>query len=209
MSNLPYGSQSKDGHSPAHTVTDETEALPSSPLLPGQHDDQGRTDHHQHQKQHQPGTIRQWLASYYERNFGLFLVFLAQIFGSIVSTCHQMFSSQRACKVYCEQNEHYESMTVIPVYGWLEQANTSMLHQMSTTTRLLETGFETKFHALQVIFVRMITTAVIGSLYLWYKQVPGFPLGPRGVRWLLVLRGLAGSSGLFGLYCMSANHLSK
>lgn len=70
------------------------------------------------------------------------------------------------------------------------------------TTRLLETGFETKFHALQVIFVRMLATAVIGSLYMWYKNVPAFPLGPPGVRKLLVLRGFAGSSGLFGLYCM-------
>lgn len=68
-------------------------------------------------------------------------------------------------------------------------------------TRLLETGFETKFHALQIIFVRMIATSVIGSLYMWYKGAPTFPLGPPGVRRLLVLRGLAGSTGLFGLYC--------
>ncbi|KAI8409004.1 hypothetical protein FOFC_11956 [Fusarium oxysporum] len=34
---------------------------------------------------------------------------------------------------------------------------------MSMTTRLLETGFETKFHALQIIFVRMLATALIGS----------------------------------------------
>ena len=73
------------------------------------------------------------------------------------------------------------------------------------TTRLLETGFEVKFHALQVIFVRMIATAIIGSLYMGFKGVEGFPMGPRGVRWLLVLRGLAGSSGLFGLYCESCH----
>ena len=69
------------------------------------------------------------------------------------------------------------------------------------TTRLLETGFETKFHALQIIFVRMAVTSAIGSVYLWRKKVADFPLGPRGVRWLLVLRGLAGTMGLFGLYC--------
>ncbi|KAK7393956.1 hypothetical protein QQX98_013260 [Neonectria punicea] len=68
---------------------------------------------------------------------------------------------------------------------------------MSMTTRLLETGFETKFHALQIIFVRMLTTAVIGSLYMWYKKVPDFPLGQRGVRGLLFIRGIAGSTGLF------------
>lgn len=71
------------------------------------------------------------------------------------------------------------------------------------TTRLLETGFETKYHALQVIFVRMLATAVAGSLGMWYKKVPGFPFGPREVRGLLVLRGFAGTAGLIGLYCES------
>ncbi|TVY61869.1 putative membrane protein [Fusarium oxysporum f. sp. cubense] len=71
---------------------------------------------------------------------------------------------------------------------------------MSMTTRLLETGFETKFHALQIIFVRMLATALIGSVYMWCKKVPNFPLGPKEVRGLLVLRGFAGSAGLFGLY---------
>ncbi|KAF4981028.1 hypothetical protein FZEAL_3080 [Fusarium zealandicum] len=94
------------------------------------------------------------LKALYSRNIGLFFVFLAQMFGSI----------------------------------------------MTMTTRLLETGFETKFHALQIIFVRMLATALIGSMYMWYKQVPDFPLGPRGVRRLLAVRGVAGSAGLFGLY---------
>ncbi|KAL4724329.1 hypothetical protein ACLX1H_008943 [Fusarium chlamydosporum] len=71
---------------------------------------------------------------------------------------------------------------------------------MSMTTRLLETGFETKFHALQIIFVRMFATALIGSFYMWREKVPDFPLGPREVRGLLILRGMAGSVGLFGLY---------
>ncbi|KAJ4250946.1 hypothetical protein NW762_011596 [Fusarium torreyae] len=71
---------------------------------------------------------------------------------------------------------------------------------MSMTTRLLETGFETKFHALQIIFVRMLATALIGSVYMWYKKVPHFPLGRPEVRGLLIIRGMAGSAGLFGLY---------
>ncbi|OAQ58292.1 hypothetical protein VFPPC_11632 [Pochonia chlamydosporia 170] len=71
---------------------------------------------------------------------------------------------------------------------------------MAMTTRLLETGFDAKLHALQIIFVRMLVTATIGSLYLWRKKVPDFPLGPPGLRWLLVIRGLAGTLGLFGLY---------
>ncbi|KAH7186178.1 uncharacterized protein B0J16DRAFT_288143 [Fusarium flagelliforme] len=71
---------------------------------------------------------------------------------------------------------------------------------MSMTTRLLATGFETKFHALQIIFVRMLATTLIGSFYMWREKVPDFPLGPREVRGLLFLRGMAGSVGLFGLY---------
>ncbi|KAI1839977.1 hypothetical protein JX266_013821 [Neoarthrinium moseri] len=92
------------------------------------------------------------LKSFYERNFGLLLVFLAQLFGSL----------------------------------------------MTMATRLLEIGFETKFHALQIIFVRMLATAILGSLYMWIKKVPDFPFGNRGVRGLLVLRG---SAGFFGLFC--------
>ncbi|KAM3540090.1 hypothetical protein ARSEF1564_007006 [Beauveria bassiana] len=95
--------------------------------------------------------------AFYNNNIGLFFVFVAQIFASI----------------------------------------------MAMTTRLLETGFDTKFHALQVIFVRMIFTASIGSAYMWYKKVPDFPLGPPGVRGLLVLRGTAGTVGIFGLYYIS------
>ncbi|KEY71219.1 hypothetical protein S7711_02329, partial [Stachybotrys chartarum IBT 7711] len=94
------------------------------------------------------------IKAFYDKNFGLLLVFLAQIFAS----------------------------------------------SMNMTTRLLETSFEEKFHALQVIFVRMGFTMMFCILYMWYKQIPGFPFGSREVRGLLILRGVAGSSGLFGLY---------
>lgn len=69
------------------------------------------------------------------------------------------------------------------------------------TTRLLETGFDTKFHALQIIFVRMFVTAVIGLFWMWYKNIPDSLWGPPGTRRLLIIRGAAGSIGLFGLYC--------
>jgi hypothetical protein len=74
---------------------------------------------------------------------------------------------------------------------------------MTMTTRLLETGFTTKFHALQIIFVRMLATAILGSLYMWVKKVPDFPLGDRKVRGLLCLRGAAGFMGLSCSYCES------
>ncbi|KAI1505231.1 DUF6-domain-containing protein [Biscogniauxia marginata] len=72
---------------------------------------------------------------------------------------------------------------------------------MNTAAKLLTSpDSPNRFHALQIIFVRMLTTAVLGSLYMWYKKVPDFPLGQRRVRRLLLLRGTAGFVGLFGLY---------
>ncbi|KAI0840361.1 hypothetical protein F5Y06DRAFT_238224 [Hypoxylon sp. FL0890] len=99
-------------------------------------------------------TVWRRLREFYQRNIGLFFVFLAQVFASL----------------------------------------------MVMTTRLLETGFEKKFHALQIIFVRMLATTILGSLYMWYKKVPDFPFGRRDIRGLLVLRGLAGFTGLFCSY---------
>lgn len=68
---------------------------------------------------------------------------------------------------------------------------------MNTAAKLLATGYETKFHALQIIFVRMSCTTVLSCLYIWYNKVPR----SHGVTGLLILRGLAGFIGLFGLYC--------
>ncbi|CAI6332053.1 unnamed protein product [Periconia digitata] len=101
-----------------------------------------------------PDTLRQRLKRFYDRNFGLVLVFFAQTCGSI----------------------------------------------MNTAAKLLTTGYEEKFHALQIIFVRMFCTTVLGCLYMWWNKTPDFPLGQKGIRRLLVLRGAAGFVGLFGLY---------
>lgn len=46
----------------------------------------------------------------------------------------------------------------------------------------------------------MGVTSVLSFLYMWYTQVPHFPLGPPAVRGWLVLRGLSGFVGLFSLY---------
>ncbi|KAF1843487.1 uncharacterized protein K460DRAFT_357210 [Cucurbitaria berberidis CBS 394.84] len=99
-------------------------------------------------------STRQSLKAFYDRNFGLFLVFLAQTCGSI----------------------------------------------MNTAAKLLANDPTIKFHALQIIFIRMLSTTILGSSYMWYHKVPDFPLGPRGVRKYLVLRGAAGFMGIFGLY---------
>lgn len=95
------------------------------------------------------------LKAFYDRNFGLVLVFLAQTCGSI----------------------------------------------MNTAAKLLATGYETKFHAMQIIFIRMLCTTILGMLYMAYHKTPDFPFGKKGIRGLLVLRGFCGFVGLFGLYC--------
>ena len=72
---------------------------------------------------------------------------------------------------------------------------------MNIAAKLLANDPTIKFHALQIIFIRMLCTMILGSMYMWYKNVPDFPLGKRSVRHLLVLRGAAGFVGNFGLYC--------
>ncbi|GAP89830.1 putative transport protein [Rosellinia necatrix] len=99
--------------------------------------------------------FRQNLHGFYERNFGLFLVFSAQTFGSVMNTAAKLLTSS-------------------------DSSN--------------------QFHALHIIFVRMLATTILGMLYMWYKGIPNFPLGPRNVFGLLVMRGTSGFIGLFGLY---------
>ncbi|KAM0226580.1 hypothetical protein ACHAQD_000504 [Fusarium lateritium] len=106
-------------------------------------------------------------------------------------------NNESASGISLEKLRDFYSKNIGLFYVLLAQLFASI---MSMTTRLLETGFETKFHALQIIFVRMLATALICSIYMWHKKVPDFPFGPREVRGLLVLRGMAGSAGLFGLY---------
>lgn len=73
---------------------------------------------------------------------------------------------------------------------------------MSTAAKLLTAkDSPNQFHALHIIFVRMLATSILGMLYMWYKKVPNFPLGPSDVFGLLIMRGTAGFIGLFGLYC--------
>lgn len=100
--------------------------------------------------------VRHSLKAFYERNFGLVLVFLAQTCGSV----------------------------------------------MNTAAKLLATGYETKFHAMQIIFIRMLCTTILGMVYMAWYRTPDFPLGQKGIRGLLVLRGVCGFIGLFGLYCV-------
>lgn len=52
----------------------------------------------------------------------------------------------------------------------------------------------------QVLFARMSITVALSSLYMWKVKTPHFPFGPKGVRLLLVVRGIGGFLGVFGMY---------
>lgn len=54
----------------------------------------------------------------------------------------------------------------------------------------------------QVLFARMSITLVLCCIYMWYMNIPDFPLGKPEVRGILVARGVGGFFGVFGLYCM-------
>ncbi|KAI4729470.1 hypothetical protein E4T49_02567 [Aureobasidium sp. EXF-10728] len=70
---------------------------------------------------------------------------------------------------------------------------------MDAIVRFLQQGGH-GMHPFQVIFARMSITALLSTIYMWYTNVPDFPLGARQVRGWLILRALAGFFGLFCLY---------
>ena len=73
---------------------------------------------------------------------------------------------------------------------------------MNVTTRLLELEGE-GMHPFQILFARMSLTLIFCCTWMYWKRVPDFPLGAKGIRLLLVGRGLSGFFGIYGLYCKS------
>ncbi|KAK0652077.1 hypothetical protein B0T16DRAFT_321267 [Cercophora newfieldiana] len=71
---------------------------------------------------------------------------------------------------------------------------------MNLCTRLLELDEEHAMHPFQILFFRMGITTVCSMIYMWYTNVPDFPLGAKDVRLLLVLRGTTGFFGIFGMW---------
>lgn len=57
-----------------------------------------------------------------------------------------------------------------------------------------------------ILLIRMVITGLGSSLYLWCIRVPDFPLGPRSVRELLLLRAMSGVLGAGGMYCELLYH---
>lgn len=59
----------------------------------------------------------------------------------------------------------------------------------------------------ELILVRMVITTICSVVYMYWKKIPDPILGPKGVRTLLVFRGLSGFFGLCGIY-FSLQYLS-
>jgi len=70
---------------------------------------------------------------------------------------------------------------------------------MNLCAKLLSMG-NPGLHPFEIIFVRMFITWLSAIAYLHYHKVPDYFLGPKGVRLLLVIRGVVGFFGLFGVY---------
>ncbi|KAK4122849.1 hypothetical protein N657DRAFT_575077 [Parathielavia appendiculata] len=69
---------------------------------------------------------------------------------------------------------------------------------MNLAARLLE--LEGEMHPLQILFARMSMTTILSLLYMWRNKVPDFPLGAKGIRGVLVIRGVSGFFGIYGMW---------
>lgn len=70
---------------------------------------------------------------------------------------------------------------------------------MTLFTKLLETGND-GMHPFQILFLRMAISFVFCTAAVYLKHPVEHPLGPRGLRWLLVLRGFTGFFGIYGIW---------
>lgn len=77
------------------------------------------------------------------------------------------------------------------------QVSAAILHGF---VKALENGTD-PVSPFQILLVRMLITGFGCSLYLWHRSGPEFPLGPRDVRPLLLLRAFCGILGAGGMYC--------
>jgi len=95
-----------------------------------------------------------------------------------------------AFKAFWHRNKGLFLVSISQLFGAL----------MNVATRLLELEGE-GMDPLQVLFARMSLTLLFCCIWMWWKKVPDFPLGAKGIRWLLVWRGISGFFGIFGMYC--------
>lgn len=101
---------------------------------------------------------------------------------------------QDGVRGFYERNRGLAYVLLAQVFGVL----------MNVTTRLLEVEGNrgAGMHPFQILFVRMVITTTLSVAYMHYSKTPHFPFGLREVRWLLMLRGIGGFFGVFGMYCM-------
>lgn len=94
--------------------------------------------------------------------------------------------------------------SILPNAGIFLLLNSQFFNSiMVTTCKLLVTDkdFDVPIHPLQILFVRMFITYICCALYMMItKSVEDAPWGPKEIRHLLVIRGLVGFFGVFGLY---------
>ncbi|KAF8227145.1 hypothetical protein L208DRAFT_1405882 [Tricholoma matsutake] len=88
----------------------------------------------------------------------------------------------------------------------LVTASQAFFSLMNFSVKVLNT-IDPPVSALQIIVVRMTWTWVLCVAYMFWVKMPDPFLGPKGVRWLLLLRGFSGFFGLFGIY-FSLQYLS-
>lgn len=69
---------------------------------------------------------------------------------------------------------------------------------MNLAARLLE--LEAGLHPFQVLFARQALTMTAAILYMWWAKTPDFPFGAKEVRWLLLMRGICGFFGIYGMW---------
>lgn len=71
---------------------------------------------------------------------------------------------------------------------------------MNMCAQLLEHEDDGGMQPMQLLFMRMAITLVISNLYMWWAKTPDAPFGKPGIRWLLMVRGVTGFVGIFGMW---------
>ncbi|TDL20467.1 hypothetical protein BD410DRAFT_899584 [Rickenella mellea] len=70
---------------------------------------------------------------------------------------------------------------------------------MNVSVKLLN-GLDPPVPPFELVAIRMMFTYIFSIAYMYHQKVPHTFLGPPGVRMLLVVRGVSGFFGLFGMY---------
>ncbi|EIM83818.1 uncharacterized protein STEHIDRAFT_62256 [Stereum hirsutum FP-91666 SS1] len=99
------------------------------------------------------------------------------------------YSKHQVVKTFIKGNTGLLLVMVAQLFFAVMDVSVKQLHSLDEPVPTLE-----------LIFVRMSMTYILCMTYMWARSVPDPFLGPKGVRLLLVLRGIFGFFGLFGIY---------